>query len=96
MVYEKYLVKRRSFIDGKLYYPDEVIEHKEGYETRKSLKGIGESIAVEKEDNIVDEIDEIKRGAPGKWKLPNEEIFTGKLAEAREYWELCKSNMQNK
>lgn len=91
MVYEKYLVKRRSFIGGKLYYPDETIDHQEGYEKRKSLQGIGESVVNEKEDSHVDESDEIKRGGPGKWKLPNEEIFTGKLAEAKEYWELCKN-----
>lgn len=36
--------------------------------------------------------DEIKRGGPGKWKLPNGETFTGKLAEAKEYWELSKNN----
>jgi len=35
--------------------------------------------------------DEIKRGGPGKWKLPNGGTFTGKLAEAKEYWEEYKN-----
>jgi hypothetical protein len=48
----------------------------------------------EQEDVVHEETntnDEIKRGGPGKWKLPSGEVFAGKLAEAKEYWEKHKN-----
>jgi hypothetical protein len=104
MIYFKYTVKRKAYIGGKLYYQGDVLDHQKGFEVRKSLMGIGEPFMSEEAKQMIANLtntkkteneeesntDEIKRGAPGKWKLPDGEMFTGKLAEAKEYWELCK------
>ena len=56
MIYSKYTVTKKAYIDGKLYYRGDTIDHRDGFNNRKSLKGIGDPLYLKETNEIIEEM----------------------------------------
>jgi hypothetical protein len=56
MIYAKYTVIKRAYIDGKLYHRGDTINHRDGFDIRKSLKGIGDPLYLKETNKIIEEV----------------------------------------
>ena len=91
----QYIVWKRAYIGTRLYESGEVVGAFPGIENHKCFKLIGvvtellSAETTESENEIP--TNEILKSSPGRWKLPNGEIFAGKFVEAQAAWEAIKN-----